>query len=421
MQYGPALRGAAMTTRNSSVPSELAPPPPPARWHQEDNPSTAATVAPCVRLMCSFGGRILPRPHDNQLRYVGGDTRIVALHRSATSFPSLLSKLSKFTATPDITIKYQLPNEDLDALISVTSDEDVENMMEEYDRLLANSTGSSNSRTPRLRLFLFPSDGAGGFGSMLSTSSSKHEHWFVDALNGRPLERGRSEASSIVSEVPDYFFGLDNNLDEPLAKQKTGVSVSDPGSPAPVMSSPQYGSTSSVASLPPMPDLPPVKTKPETTENLSGQEVNQQAGYMPNPVWQYVEPVPLPVYYMPGPSQGGPLPVRPVQQVQAPMQYVQRVQAPMAASRQTPVGYRPVYMGGQPAGRPMMVGGYDYPMGPTGVTTEAHDAPTSGWVMRNNQVPMPMYHQAATGVQPEGQPPGTAGSLPDARIARPSQ
>lgn len=49
-----------------------------------------------VRFMCSFGGKILPRPHDNQLRYVGGDTRIVAVNRSI-SFAALLHKLSKLS------------------------------------------------------------------------------------------------------------------------------------------------------------------------------------------------------------------------------------------------------------------------------------------------------------------------------------
>ena len=51
---------------------------------------------PRVRFMCSFGGKILPRPHDNQLRYVGGDTRIVAVHRS-TTFSTLITKLSKLS------------------------------------------------------------------------------------------------------------------------------------------------------------------------------------------------------------------------------------------------------------------------------------------------------------------------------------
>lgn len=50
-----------------------------------------------VRFMCSFGGKILPRPHDNQLRYVGGDTRIVTVLRHNTTFSSLLSKLSKLS------------------------------------------------------------------------------------------------------------------------------------------------------------------------------------------------------------------------------------------------------------------------------------------------------------------------------------
>lgn len=50
-----------------------------------------------VRFMCSFGGKIVPRPQDNQLRYVGGDTRIVAVHRS-TNFSALLAKLSKLSS-----------------------------------------------------------------------------------------------------------------------------------------------------------------------------------------------------------------------------------------------------------------------------------------------------------------------------------
>lgn len=51
---------------------------------------------PRVRFMCTFGGRILPRPPDNQLCYVGGDNRMVAVHRH-TTFASLLSKLAKLS------------------------------------------------------------------------------------------------------------------------------------------------------------------------------------------------------------------------------------------------------------------------------------------------------------------------------------
>ncbi|KAM1218237.1 hypothetical protein EV1_045035 [Malus domestica] len=117
-----------------------------------------------VRFMCSFGGKILPHPHDNQLRYVGGDTRIVAVQRT-TSFSALLSKLSKLSGLSNVTVKYQLPNEDLDSLISVTTDEDVDNMMEEYDRIAQDQ----NPKSARLCLFLFPK---GGDDSINSRSSS---------------------------------------------------------------------------------------------------------------------------------------------------------------------------------------------------------------------------------------------------------
>ncbi|CAA7409178.1 unnamed protein product [Spirodela intermedia] len=194
--------------------ASASPPPPTHRWHHHGGGGDGSGgEEPKVRLMCSFGGRILPRPHDHQLRYVGGETRIVAISRAA-SFAALLAKLSKLPGGQlpagggggGVRVKYQLPHEDLDALISVSSDEDVEIMMEEYDRLAAAHGGGATA--PRLRLFLFP---AGGFGSL-------HDRWFLDALSSGPvaaavaappLERAQSEASSVISELPDYLFGLD--------------------------------------------------------------------------------------------------------------------------------------------------------------------------------------------------------------------
>lgn len=50
-----------------------------------------------------------------------------------------------------VAIRYQLPDEDLDSMVSVSSVEDLDNMMEEYDKLAeASSDGSS-----KLRVFLF--------------------------------------------------------------------------------------------------------------------------------------------------------------------------------------------------------------------------------------------------------------------------
>ncbi|XP_073133560.1 protein PAL OF QUIRKY-like [Henckelia pumila] len=331
--------------------------------HHHLHDDGATSLQPRVRFMCSIGGKILPRPHDNQLRYVGGDTRIVVVHRHAT-FSSLLSKLSKLAGTSNISIKYQLPNEDLDALITVTADEDVENMMEEYDRL-------SQNKSARLRLFLFNIDDITSSRSTSISSlldgSAKRESWFVDALNGGPgsgpvLERGRSEVSSIVSEVPDYLFGLDNQEDtmkEPKLRNKNllndSVSISDPGSPAPVVSSP-FGSTSSSLAPPnvqAIPDLPPVKTKPvnpvqtmdQVKETRVGHEIlTENTGLPqppvyssgPGPMWHYpgpaMQPVPA-VYYMPGAHQVQPANMQPV-----PMQ-AQFVQPYPVVPSQVPVGF----------------------------------------------------------------------------------
>lgn len=87
-----------------------------------------------LRLMCSYGGHIIPRPHDKSLCYLGGETRIVVVDRHS-SLSSLSSRLSRTLLDGrSFTLKYQLPNEDLDSLVSITTDEDLENMIEEYDR-----------------------------------------------------------------------------------------------------------------------------------------------------------------------------------------------------------------------------------------------------------------------------------------------
>ncbi|KAL1215406.1 Protein PAL OF QUIRKY [Cardamine amara subsp. amara] len=157
-----------------------------------------------VKFMCSYGGKIQPRPHDNQLTYVNGDTKILSVDRGIR-FPVLASKLSAVCGGGDgggdVSFKYQLPGEDLDALISVTNDDDLEHMMHEYDRLLRMS-----SKPARMRLFLFPASSAsGGFGSQSSTQSERDR--FVEALNTVPR---LSESEKSVTAPPnnaDFLFG----------------------------------------------------------------------------------------------------------------------------------------------------------------------------------------------------------------------
>lgn len=108
---------------------------------------TDGSLSGKLKFLCSFGGKILPRPNDGKLRYVGGDTRIISIGKNAT-YLELLKKTMAICKYHH-TIKYQLPGEDLDALISVASDEDLHHMIEEYHDL--------EKISQRLRLFLVAS------------------------------------------------------------------------------------------------------------------------------------------------------------------------------------------------------------------------------------------------------------------------
>ncbi|MBA0692735.1 hypothetical protein Goari_010272 [Gossypium aridum] len=160
--------------------------------------------------MCSYGGTIVPRPHDKSLCYVGGDTRMVVVDRH-TSLASLHHRLSlSLLRGCPFTLKYQLPSEDLDSLISVTTDEDLENMIDEYDRTCSQTTSSSKSS--RIRLFLFPLNPDGTLTSSHSigpiiNNSTKSDEWFLNALNGSGLlNRGFSDPTTNVN-----LLGLDDD------------------------------------------------------------------------------------------------------------------------------------------------------------------------------------------------------------------
>lgn len=101
-----------------------------------------------VKFLCSFGGRIMPRSTDEKLKYVGGETHIISIRKNL-SWEELKKKTSAICQQPHA-IKYQLPGDELDSLISVSSDEDLQNMIEEYNGL-ERLEGSQ-----RPRLFLIP-------------------------------------------------------------------------------------------------------------------------------------------------------------------------------------------------------------------------------------------------------------------------
>lgn len=156
-----------------------------------------------VKFMCSYNGKITPRPHDNALTYVGGETKILAVDRNI-KFPALIGKLSGLVES-DVVFKYQLPGEDLDALISVTNDDDLEHMMHEYDRL-----NRAAAKPARMRLFLFRVDliEPDRFGSGDSKFSEKDR--FVEALNSAPqVQDSISNSSNVNNSNVDFLFGLE--------------------------------------------------------------------------------------------------------------------------------------------------------------------------------------------------------------------
>ncbi|XP_057430444.1 protein PAL OF QUIRKY-like [Lotus japonicus] len=175
-----------------------------------------------VKFMCSYGGKIQPRTHDNQLSYVGGDTKILAVDRNI-KFPALLSKLSALCNNcdnpADLTFKYQLPGEDLDALISVTNDDDLDHMMHEYDRLYR-----ASARPSRMRLFLFLPE------------------------NPLPSALAPAHAPAPVSDQPDpvkpnnvdFLFGLDKPVAAPPPLQPPPLAAANPVPPPVAVPPPEY-------------------------------------------------------------------------------------------------------------------------------------------------------------------------------------
>ncbi|XP_022151767.1 uncharacterized protein LOC111019672 [Momordica charantia] len=117
-----------------------------------------------IKFLCSYGGKILPRYPDGKLRYFGGETRVLAVDRSIP-FSELLLKLGQLCGTC-VSLRCQLPSEDMDALVSITSDEDLANLIEEYDR------AASPPSSLKIRAFLSPPKSMKKFPLPSSSASS---------------------------------------------------------------------------------------------------------------------------------------------------------------------------------------------------------------------------------------------------------
>ncbi|XP_015893672.2 uncharacterized protein LOC107427772 isoform X1 [Ziziphus jujuba] len=157
-----------------------------------------------VKFLCSFGGKIYPRPSDGMLRYVGGHTRIISVRRDV-SFNELVQKMVDTYGQP-VVIKYQLPDEDLDALVSVSCPDDLDNMMDEYEKLLERSSDGS----AKLRVFLFSASELDPSGVVQFGDLHDSGQRYVDAVNGimdvvgGNITRKESIASATSTQNSDF-------------------------------------------------------------------------------------------------------------------------------------------------------------------------------------------------------------------------
>ncbi|KAF0909532.1 hypothetical protein E2562_037169 [Oryza meyeriana var. granulata] len=164
-----------------------------------------------IKILCSFGGKILPRPSDGKLRYVGGETHIIRISRNI-SWQELKQKTTAIYNQPHV-IKYQLPGEDLDALISVSNDEDLRNMMEECGFL------DSGEGSQKLRIFLVSSidfdDMSFSLGSMDSDSGIQ----YVVAINGMDVGTTKPSSGHGLGNISinefDQFINLNIDSNQP--------------------------------------------------------------------------------------------------------------------------------------------------------------------------------------------------------------
>ncbi|XP_054805057.1 uncharacterized protein LOC129308082 isoform X2 [Prosopis cineraria] len=172
-----------------------------------------------IKFLCSFGGRILPRPNDGKLRYVGGETRIISLRKNIT-WKQLMEKTCAIWNVTHIT-KYQLPGEDLDALISVCSDEDLNHMIEEYEEL--ERIGGSQ----RLRIFLISSSESENPNSIEAKVSlpGDVDYQYVVAVNGvlEPSPRKSSSGQGLVNQTSQ--FGNTSDFNSPILFKESDASA----------------------------------------------------------------------------------------------------------------------------------------------------------------------------------------------------
>ncbi|XP_060175707.1 uncharacterized protein LOC132606287 isoform X1 [Lycium barbarum] len=175
-----------------------------------------------LKFLCSFGGRIMPRPSDGKLRYVGGDTHLICV-RNDISWEELRQKLLTIFNNCH-TVKYQLPGEDLDALVSVSCDEDLQNMIEECNVL-------EGDGSQKLRIFLFSYSDLDDSLAGVENVEEDSEMQYVIAVNSMDLGSRRNSialASTSKNNLDEFLSATIAGENGQVARRVAGADTSDP-------------------------------------------------------------------------------------------------------------------------------------------------------------------------------------------------
>ncbi|KAL6880455.1 hypothetical protein ACP4OV_012020 [Aristida adscensionis] len=179
-----------------------------------------------IKFFCNFGGTFLPRPCDGEFRYVGGERHLLKINRDITWY-ELTCKTTKLIRQTH-TVKYHLPGEQLNMLISITSDDDLRHMIDECIVLGANKE--------RLTMYLFPDINDEHQVNFLVArlSTAEKEAQFIALVNGliKPSDALRTQSlSSTSTNIPDQvMFGI--NEGRSLADRAEEVSLYIKGKPS---------------------------------------------------------------------------------------------------------------------------------------------------------------------------------------------
>ncbi|OEL38809.1 Serine/threonine-protein kinase CTR1 [Dichanthelium oligosanthes] len=161
-----------------------------------------------MKFLCNFGGRFLPRPIDGKLRYVGGEKHLIQISRGM-SWQGLISKTTKLIRQAHI-VKYHLPGEQVNVLISVASDDDVHHMIDECIVL------QGSKERPAMYLFTDEDDEHHVHFVVGSSSDEDTEAQYIALINGYgctgPGEKlsAQGPGSTSASDLDQLIFDIDD-------------------------------------------------------------------------------------------------------------------------------------------------------------------------------------------------------------------